>query len=197
MSKSVSQQREEKIRQQAAETFAAHVVTVLHHCGLYRSWYCAKPGSGFDSFTITTIPGHLFVTGDIGDLIVSREEDMIAWCRRAVDSTAYFASKVPYSIRTRAFSADVCREWICDAIAETDNDLIDCDIDDAFEDLNSGACGEEHMYEVTAPLWEGGDLPDFSDYTHEFLVCREAIRWLIAQLDAESQQPQPSEPETR
>lgn len=45
---------------------ARHQLTVLHDQGLYRHLRWAVPGSGINAVEITTIPGALFVSGDMG-----------------------------------------------------------------------------------------------------------------------------------
>jgi hypothetical protein len=96
----------QKHAEMASRSFAEHVVTQRLNDGMFRSWRCQKLGSWIHGFNITTTPGHLIVTGDIGDLIVTRTADMIAWAREAIHDPGYFAEKVPSSIPTREWSYD-------------------------------------------------------------------------------------------
>lgn len=107
----------------AASAFKDHVATLRLEVGMFRSWRCQKPGTWCYGFDVTTTPGHLFVTGDIGDLVVSRTEDMLAWARDAINSPHYFAEKVPRSIETEEWSFDRSLEWINETVAEDESDV--------------------------------------------------------------------------
>lgn len=77
---------EKRIREISDKAFEDHEITELSRNGVFRSWRCGRPKSGVYAFYITTTPGTLIITGDIGDLIVEREYDMLPWCRGSVDS---------------------------------------------------------------------------------------------------------------
>src|SRR5690348_17164327 len=111
----------------AALAFAEHKLTERLNQGMFRSWRCCRPGSWTYGFDVTTTPGYLFVTGDIGDLIVGRTGDMIAWSRSAIGSISYFAEKVPSSIDTKEWSSDRAREWIRDEISDAPEACVDED----------------------------------------------------------------------
>lgn len=61
------------------ETTQEHRVTVLLQQGLHRHVRFARPGTRMYSCEITTWPGHLAVTGDMGTFLFARDEDMFAW----------------------------------------------------------------------------------------------------------------------
>jgi hypothetical protein len=186
----------ETIRRLSDDAFKLHQITELSRNGVFRSWRCGRPDRGVYAFMITTTPGCLIITGDIGDLIVERMYDMLPWCRRSVDSTSYFASKVPSAIPTKEFSEQKCREWIQEQIAEiggrewmnyvrdeaSRHRLLEV-LDDAMGDLNSGEHGDQHMYTATSEVWQGNDPPNFMDWNSNFLWCRDAIRWFVTHHD--------------
>jgi len=60
---------------------SSHTMTVLHDDGVFRSLRFAKPGTGNMHFVLTTWHGHLAITGDMGDAIFSRLEDMFEFFR--------------------------------------------------------------------------------------------------------------------
>lgn len=104
--------------QRASEVFKDHVITQHLAQGMYRSWRCKKPGTWNYGFDVTTRPGWLFITGDIGDLIVTRANDMIAWARGAISDPQYFAEKVPHAMPTKEWSYDLSLEWLGEEIEE-------------------------------------------------------------------------------
>jgi hypothetical protein len=55
-------------------------MTVLHDDGaVFRHIKVAKPGTSNMHFNITTMPGYLVFTGDMGAFTFSRVRDMLAW----------------------------------------------------------------------------------------------------------------------
>ena len=168
----------EQILQNATEQFAEHVITEHLRAGVFRHWSCGRPGSNVYRFNITTIPGRLIVTGDVGELIVERVYDMLPWCREAINSLKYFASKVPSSIKTREFSQDAVKRWANELLesGEAPAKFVG-NLKDAVE--YSDDWSESDAYNETAVIWGGCDPPDFNDWTPNFLWCVEAIRWFL------------------
>lgn len=60
---------------------AQHEMTILHDAGEFRHIQFKKPGSSSFSFTITTFPGYLVMTGDIGSWVFTRLRDMFEFFR--------------------------------------------------------------------------------------------------------------------
>lgn len=180
-------QLEEQIRQHADKAFLDHEITLRSKNGLYRSWRCCRPGSWTYGFDITTIPGSLFITGDIGDLIVSRTDDMVQWCRGSTGSTSYFAEKVPHGFVTREFKWEVFREW-CEEWkkdnAEDDNFAEKCEV---LEEVlgREGSIGEEGLYQELWNEFAFDEPPSWRCWTPRFLWCREAIRWFCLNVKEE------------
>lgn len=173
----------------AAEAFKDHVIEERLNNGMYRHWRCRRPGG--DSaywFDVTTTPGSIIVTGDIGELIVRRTEDMIAFCRGSINSIDYFAEKVPHSIPTDEFDMDVAEEWIDEQIRNAADYCYDSDDLEKLEELKHGL-DETSEGSFARDLWDsglndGGDFPNVRNYNSNFLWCREALVWLIAHLPA-------------
>lgn len=187
---------EAEVRRLTDREFKDHVITEMARDGVVRCWRCAKPGTGNMSFQITTVPGALFIRGDIGDLMVERAYDMLPFCRRSCDSISYFAEKVPHAIPTKEYSPEKTEAWIREQIAnlkgadwedhsrdeKSRNRYLDVLVD-ALDDLESEEHGEQHMYSVTSEVWQGDDPPDFLDWNRNFLICRDAIRWFAMNHD--------------
>ncbi len=75
---------------------ADHEIKVLNSNGVYRHLHFGKPGHVECSFQLTTFPGHLVITGDMGDLVFRRTEDMFKFFRRDELSvnTGYWSEKL-------------------------------------------------------------------------------------------------------
>lgn len=174
----------------AAAAFSEHQITVRLDQGVFRSWRCCRPDSWTYGFDVTTTPGNLYVTGDIGDLIVSRTNDMIAWSRSAVESIGYFEEKVPNCIVTRVWDPDRAREWIDEQVRDAIDTVGEKDAPERIEKLNElrrFVDDGEHFFNqqlYDSSLEDGSDWPSLRVYNSNFLWCREAVRWLIGKLDA-------------
>lgn len=57
-----------------------HQMAVEHDDGVYRSVRFARPGTSAYHFVLTSWPGHIAMSGDMGSLVLSRVRDMFAWC---------------------------------------------------------------------------------------------------------------------
>lgn len=164
----------------AHQAFAGHTLTTLADRGPFRQWRCGKPGCCNHAFRVTTWPGVLIVTGDLGALVLERDADMVAWARGAIHSVDYFASKAARELEVKEFDPDVAREWIDLRVAEYGMGAeLAADLRSALED------GGEHAFSTA--LWESGhvdgeDWPECDNYTSAFLWCREALLWLLARL---------------
>jgi hypothetical protein len=201
--KSVEDAVIQRVEEAAAKAFKDHVATVRLNAGMFRSWRCQKPGTRIHGFDITTSPGHLFVTGDIGDIIVSRCEDMIAWAGSAISDPRYFAEKVPHDIPTREWSYDRAREWI-DGEIEDAADVCG-DVEDATKRvsvlgelkrdlMHGGINGNMEHHEFCVALYDSGlvdcgDWPDLDVFNRNFLWCREAVKWLLSELRKQEAKP--------
>jgi len=180
----------------AKDAFANHVLVPRLNCGLFRSWRCQTPREGAYWFDVVTGPGWLMVRGDVGELIVQRCDDMIAWSRGSIESIDYFAEKVPHEIETEEYDADVAREYLAEELSECEREILEATDDadckayrkrhTAIIDLQEcGYIDEEHRFVQEAydsDIFDGGDFPRFTNYTSSFLWCRECVKWLLAHL---------------
>lgn len=173
----------------AATAFSKHVLTERLNQGMFRSWRCAQPDRWAHGFDITTTPGNLFITGDIGDLIVSRTEDMIAWARGSIHSIGYFAEKVPHDIPTKVWSSDRAKEWIKEEIRSLKEERRDprdeARITKLYQELREELHDEADEHTFSKALYESrlvDDWPDLRVWNSNFLWCREAVKWLLDHL---------------
>lgn len=195
MAKTFRQKREDEIRRISSKRFKDFIIEEQYRIGVNRSWICRDPKSWDCSFTITTIPYHLIVTGDLGDLIVSRSYDMLPWCRGSAHSTEYFAEKVPHGYQTHEFCHEVLREWICDKISEYQ----DCIKEDPscardyrdrltilHDTLSDGVENDYEGYFIRhlEDIWID-EIPNWHAPTERFLWLRDAVAWFCSNHDEE------------
>lgn len=180
---------EADVRKSTDGYFKNHSIVELSRDRGFGSWRCSKNGSSHFSFTITVIPGSLILTGDLGNLIVTRHNtQMIAWCKGSVDDTTYFAEKTGQEFTGLEFSICEYRKWLVEQVAE--HTTSDCDdfeanaIGNYYRDvLDDGVdfCTELEAYEsLHAEHEDDHEVGVFwQDWNREFLVKRDAIRWFV------------------
>lgn len=177
----------DQIAEMAKTNFAGHQIEVRLDHGLFRNWRCAKPDTGSYAFNISTEPGRLFVTGDVGCMIWEREPDMITWARQAIKDIDYMAGKVPSEIKTRQWDVDTACDWITDQVKEATIDE-DREMIGKLATLREWMEGQPSESDFCQALWDGGiihdsDFPRCHCWTPSFLWCREAVAWLLSRLD--------------
>lgn len=89
----------EQVRQEAERAFVSHRIRVLHFNQFYRHYQCGEWTSSGDllvagSFEVMAYPHHLVLSGDLGELMLRRTENMLAWGAHAIQDVQYFAEKV-------------------------------------------------------------------------------------------------------
>jgi hypothetical protein len=187
------------IASHAKRAFAEHVIRPLFlgmppdssdHDWCYRGWSCEKPGDCAYHFRLFSFPGRLIVVGDIGELILERTYDMLAWARSSIESISYFAEKVPNAIPTKEYDQNIVRAWV----NEIDQEILDGEreydskstklwlTELRTEVLQSIDDGDEH--DVSLKIYESGfcdgfDMPDFKNWNRNFLWTRECIKWFL------------------
>lgn len=167
-------ERAKDIRDRMSRCFEKHVITQDLNQGVFRSWYCAKPEDCFHWFRVTTWPGYLAVTGDLGDVVFSRCQDMIPWARSSIRDPNYMASKVVAG-NVREFSLEDLREWLeeeRDELYKDGGDSIAAEIQNLLED------DELSIADVYATgIFD--EVPRCEVLTREFLRIIEALRWFF------------------
>lgn len=184
---------EQRVKESFPKEIADHVVTVLREDGLYRHYRCQQPGTWHMGFDVVTWPGFLCYYGDMGSFLFERTEDMIAFMRGSAMSFGYAAEKCVAACRdgTEEFTAAAFNAALSRCVAESEGSVR------VFE-----KCAElRHQGQYDSPhhasqalydsgLFDGGDMPDCTEYTMRFLWCLHAIDWFIKKLDAgEAQRP--------
>ena len=162
----------------ATNSFKDHIIKEELNQGVFRSFLCRRELSNIYMFRVTTIPGRLIVTGDIGTLVVERMYDMFEWAPSAINDLNYFAEKVPHEIVTREFCQDVAHEWIDEQKEEEEADIAELELLLAsLEDFTGPDVFNLAVYE--SGVCDGCDMPDFRNWKPSFLWCREAVKWFF------------------
>ena len=192
---------EQDVKDRIGNDLKDHIVTLLHSDGMYRHWRCARPGSWSMAFSIVTWPGSLCFTGDMGEYLFQRTEDMVSFIQRSCMSYDYVAGKCVASkgelkeFREEIFR-EVLKERIRDGLQRDKGGKFakstftvhytgrkeEKSVKDAVREILSeyeSYCDPHDalraMYD--SGLWNGADLPLCKDYTVGFLWCLHAIKW--------------------
>lgn len=190
--------RVKDVARRAKNDLAKHTITQTLDAGLYRAWKCGEPGNCINAFEVVTGPGWLLIRGDMGTCLWERTNDMLGWCRGSINSLDYFAEKVPREIKIKEYDPDRARAWLLEQVLDFWNDH--CGSDDhggmdeddwkqweTLKDLYRESDPTEKLdFErevMNSGINDGGDYPDWENYTYHFLWQREALKWLFANLD--------------
>lgn len=163
----------------------ANFVITTHFCtGLYRHWRCGLLDRCEQHFHIVTWPGSLCYTGDMGDYLFQRTEDMVTFMRQATRDPWYAAEKcVAAGSAVREFRKECMEEEFTYLLTNPDTTAEDkAVLSDKLETIRDAY----RMYESPADatraaaesgLWDYGELPDWQTFSYRFLWALRAIRW--------------------
>lgn len=176
-----------------------HEMIVEHDAGLFRCVYFGRPGSGNMSFRLTTWPGHLAFSGDMGAYTFTRLRDMFEFFRGEVGATIdhrYWAEKCVAMDRSDGldkFDADAFVVRIRELLAEAEAspDVIAAaeeEVIGARHDGEHAALAAAYNFNAYEPKTHSPFRFDVSEmrcreWSHRFLWCCCAIRWGIALYD--------------
>lgn len=177
-------------REPTAATFAKHVaqhqMTVILDQGVHRYLRFRKPDDSNRYFHITTWPGYLCFSGDMGCYVFARVEDMFRFFRGDGINPSYWAEKVQArdrdgikeSDKLRAYVEEYTADWPEDAKQEAWDEILRHADDE--HDARRALYDFEHKGHQFQDSWEA----DFTEYTYRFIWCCRAIVWAIQQYDA-------------
>lgn len=180
------------LEQQVATRFVndieQHVITELHRAGLHGYWHCAKPTDSNMWFDIVTFPGGLLITGDMGDYLFRRHDDMIPFMRGSAMSFGYVAEKcVAHDGRLREWQPELFREALDAFYAENKNDHEDPEtFKERLDDLRRWADdGEQAAMQAAheSGLFDAHDPLDCRTFGYHFLWCLHAIKWFCDRVE--------------
>lgn len=168
-----------------------HVLTVLQDNGVYRHLRISAPGTSHMHYDITTWPGHLAYTGDMGTYVFARLDDMFEffWNESKKINCSYWHEKCIAEGRSPAkefslqkFRAEVTR-WMEECLADVEDleekQLIRADVQDQL-------LGRDFQFEIDARDavssfdFNGFTFNDFwevnlEEFSYRFIWCLYAI----------------------
>ena len=184
------------MREPTAETFAKdvalHGMMVVLDKDENRHLTFRRPGTNNMHFNITTWPGYLCISGDMGCYVFARLRDMFEFFRGNEISPSYWEEKLQAMERHggtkeydpakfRAHVEEEIKGWL-EHTQQAVRDQVLCHADDehmAREALhNFDGYHDADGYQFH-DIWE----VDFTEYTYRFIWCCRAIMWAIKWYD--------------
>lgn len=193
----------ERVIKHFLKDVSEHEMTIKQDDGVFRHIVFKKPDSGVYGFNLTTWPGYLCISGDMGTYVFSRLEDMFQFFRRdeLTINSGYWHEKL-VSTCTRCgdeeYSPELFRKYVLENfnMAAEDNewdeeervekleevtDKVLYYSEESLEEAMSAACKFESDDWHLADFWEYNP----KEYTVQFLWCLHAIVWGIQKYDDE------------
>jgi len=151
-------------------------------------WMCSRPNSGIFRFYVCSLPGFLFVYGDLGEFVWRRCEDMLYWAESAIGSLDYFSEKVPDTIVIREEKPELIEEWFKEfpeewseynelTWGETQQEKLD-DIRNTWENYGIAEDFKAALYESDFCRDHEG-IPETEWYTYHYLWIIEGLKWFL------------------
>lgn len=175
-----------------------HVLKILKDDDLYRHLRLKKPGTSNQYFDITTWPGYLVFSGDMGCYVFSRITDMFCFFRDDDGriNPQYWAEKVQaesvFGHGIREFSVEEFREHVLDRARSSLDLEEDAEIPEDMMDELRALLHAEDEYECVHELRDFSskkvDLQDFWEHscqrkTYYYIWACYAIQWAVGKYD--------------
>ncbi len=190
-----------KVLARFKEDIQSHEIKILRDDGVYRHIRFGT-GSSIYALNVTTFPGHLVVTGDMGDYVFNRLNDMFEFFRGNDINASYWGEKLvaePWGSKFgKHWSEEAFKQAIKEYLANNLDDLADLDEEDSKKqkeviakidsEIENISC-EEEAYEWIRDF-ECNDFQfdafyeyDCTEYTHHYLWVCYAIIEVIKRYD--------------
>lgn len=185
---------------------ATHAMTVELDNGVFRHLTFRRPNTNAYSFAITTWPGHLAISGDMGSWVFSRIRDMLQFFRdERVRAETLYTNPHYWEEKVQAADKGGCqrysyesflshiddhvKQWLegedqaelteeqADAVAKLRRDGLESE-HDARRALYDFDVGGDLQFDACASEWKLGE------YTFHYLWACYAIAWAVKQYDA-------------
>lgn len=189
------------------EDIKNHQLKIIHDDGLHRHLLVSEPGTGCYHYRVTTWPGYLSFSGDMGCFVFERTRDMFELFRRSIENInfGYLNEKLIAAGRNgddleydREAFESVVKDYL-DGWLEGNQDADPEFIDEqkykveALLDQSSEYNDESHsrfLVHDFSPDEGGVTFEDFQEhsftrYTHKFLWCCFAIVHAVHLYDSE------------
>lgn len=181
-----------------------HQMIVKHDDGLFRSIRFSKDGSCVYHFDITTWPGYLCISGDMGCFVFARTTDMFQFFRGDRINPQYWAEKLQATSHRgghEAFSFELLKQAVASDFenwefesheqkADAWKEIVGDDYSGLFYEAEGGdlqhAVSEvtDYVCPFTKQTFQDFWEHNLTDYTYHFMWCCNAIQWAIQQYDA-------------
>lgn len=172
------------VKELATDAFKHHWILEESESRRAYYWVCGTGKSPAYSFGVATIPGWLFVTGDIGCLMLNaKHDDMVTWARTSVEDVTYLAKNVPPELPIREYDPELADAWCAGRLDELRRGRPEgwtetCRVVESLsESTNSGELFKQELF--ASGLVDSCDFPKFDNWTSSFLWCREALLWFL------------------
>jgi hypothetical protein len=191
---------ETDVGERFSKTVIEHEMIVVRNDGLHRHFTFKSPRTFNNHFHITTWPGYLAISGDIGCYVFARLPDMFRFFRGEGVNPGYWGEKLQSVERNggyREFSEAQFHEAIKSDFEQWSFDddeqkakaweaLQDSDLaeDSNPESFDQGVrMALDYQCPITKNRFNDFWDHDLQDYTFRFLWCCHAIRWAVAEYD--------------
>lgn len=176
----------------------SHSMTIENDNGLFRSVLFKAPGSSNQYFRLVTWPGHLAISGDMGDFTFSRVADMFGFFRSKCGSIepGYWGEKLR---SVSVFGGHKSFDWntFIEGLVHTlhtfnGNHKLE-NIRSTVEELCEHIDNDEHGATQIVRDWDDDetdlhldpcDLSRSEKYTYQYIWCLCAIVWGINKYDS-------------
>lgn len=191
---------ETEVAERFKKAVIEHEMIVVRNDGLHRHLTFKSPRTFNNHFHITTWPGYLAISGDIGCYVFARLPDMFRFFRGDGINPGYWGEKLQ-SIERNGGYREFSEEQFHAAI-KSDFDQWSFDDDEqkakAWDALQDSDLAEDSNPESLESAIQdaldykcpvtGNRFNDFwdhelRDYTFRFLWCCHAIRWAVGEVD--------------
>lgn len=177
-----------------ARDTATHKVTIRHDHGLYRSVDCWRSDGGTcHHFCVTTWPGHIAITGDMGDYVFSRIPDMFAYVRKKSHETLLDQLEAKCdAVCKQSGLRKYAHEKLIEYVKKEREEDEDKDAEE-WDELLVTLSDSNEFWNKTALLdfdindrnpFDLHDWPDFTELSYHFEWCCYAIAWAVEKYDA-------------
>jgi hypothetical protein len=174
-------------KEQFLEIVKNHKLTIKKDDGLYRHLTLAINGTINTSFSIVTWPGYLAYTGDMGDFVFQRLDDMFEFFRGDKINPGYWEEKIQAHQKSgyEEYSEEKALAVIADAV-KYERDESGQLTNEKIQQLESVTTDEgEHKFcDELCEIDQDGYEHDVKEYNYHYLFCCYAIQWAIEQYDA-------------
>jgi len=191
------------------EDMKDHTLRIIQDDGVYRHIRMSNGGSQCMCYYITTWPGHLCISGDMGTYVFARTQDMFKFFRPTIlnpkiikhrplkINAPYWGEKLAASSTTNGFmkfSEEVfelqIKSYFADWEFESEDLKSECWDCIETEVLAAASTEEQAMYAADSFSFNDFKFTDFweltlKDYTYHYLWCLYAIVYGIQQYDTE------------